>query len=75
MIQQLIEHAVKSIVEHTDQVSIVTTEKDSKLIIDIHVASDDIKRVIGKEGRIIRSLRSLANACSSDKVIDVVIES
>lgn len=75
MIHELIEHAVKSMVDQVDQVSVVKTEDEHKVIIDIHVASDDIKRVIGRDGRIVRSLRSLANACSEGKMIDVVVDS
>lgn len=68
MIQKLVEFITKTLVDHPDQVSISQKDVDGKLVIEIRVAEHDVKRVIGKEGRVIRSLRSLVN--NVDPVMD-----
>ena len=68
MIQKLVEFITKSLVDHPEQVLVTQKEIDGKIIVEIRVAEHDVKRVIGKEGRVIRSLRSLVN--NVDPVMD-----
>lgn len=68
MIQKLVEFITKTLVDNPDQVSVSQKDVDGKLVIEIRVAEHDVKRVIGKEGRVIRSLRSLVN--NVDPVMD-----
>lgn len=75
MISPLIEHVVKQMVDHTDQVRVSVSTDDQKTTIDLQVAADDVKRVIGKEGRVIRSLRLLARAFDDHDELDIVVSS
>ncbi len=59
MLKHIIEYTVKSLVEFPDQVSIVSTIQDSKEIFEIRVSTQDIGKVIGKDGQTIRAVRML----------------
>lgn len=75
MVTRLIEHVVKNMVDHADQVTVSIGTSSEKTVITVMVAADDIKRVIGKEGRIIRCLRSLARALHPEGELDIVVDS
>jgi uncharacterized protein len=59
---ELVEYLARRLVEHDDQVSVEEVEEDDALVIRLHVASDDLGRVIGRGGRIARALRTLVRA-------------
>lgn len=59
MLKHIIEYTVKSLVEFPDQVSIVSTMQDSKEVFEIRVSTQDIGKVIGKDGQTIRAVRML----------------
>lgn len=61
--KDLVEYIVKNIVEQPDEVEVTETESEYGFIeIDIKVSSDDMGKVIGKQGKIIGSIRKLAKA-------------
>jgi predicted RNA-binding protein YlqC (UPF0109 family) len=59
---ELVEYLARRLVEHDDQVVVEEIEEDDALVIQLHVASDDLGRVIGRGGRIARALRTLVRA-------------
>ena len=59
MLKHIIEYTVKSLVEFPDQVSITSTMQDSKELFEIRVSTQDIGKVIGKDGQTIRAVRML----------------
>lgn len=59
MIKQLVEYIIKSLVEMPESVIVSVFHDNAKSIIDIRVASDDFKRVIGKDGAVIKAVRSV----------------
>jgi predicted RNA-binding protein YlqC (UPF0109 family) len=59
---ELVEYLARRLVEHDDQVSVEEVEEDDALVIRLHVASEDLGRVIGRGGRIARALRTLVRA-------------
>ena len=61
MIKQLVEYTIKQLVEEPSQVNIQVFHDGPKSVIEIRVAPDDFKRVIGKDGRIIKSLRAMVD--------------
>jgi len=74
MIKQLVEHAIKELVDTPDKVRVEGFRDGSKTIIEVRVAADDFKRVIGKDGRIIKSLRTMVSAVEpgdKDIVVDI----
>jgi predicted RNA-binding protein YlqC (UPF0109 family) len=70
MLIALIERLVRYLVDEPDAVKIREIQQDKRRIIEISVAANDLKRVIGKEGRVIRALRGIAHCyVSSDQEI------
>lgn len=74
MIKQLVEYVIKELVDTPGSVHIEVFHDGPKSVIEVRVASDDFKRVIGKDGRIIKSLRAMINALSSGNQIDIVVD-
>lgn len=65
--QQLVDlvwFLTKSFVDEPDQVEVTGTEDDSRVDLEIRVAQDDIGKVIGRQGRTIRAIRTVAKAAS-----------
>ncbi len=78
MYKDLLEYIVKNLVKNPDKVSIQVEEKEGKTVLNLNVDSEDIGRVIGKEGRLIRAIREVINAYAmkeSKKVMVSVDES
>lgn len=72
MYKDLLEYVVKNLVTNPDKVVVSEEEKDSKIILHLTVDSADMGRIIGKEGRIIRSIREIINSYgmkNSEKVL------
>ena len=58
----LLEFLAKSLVDHPDQVRVEETETDSGVLLRLSVAKEDVGKVIGKQGRIARALRTVVKA-------------
>lgn len=76
MYKDLLEYIVKNLVTSPDQVEITEIQNDSRLVLKVKVAKEDMGRVIGKEGRIIRSIREIiyAYAMKDSKKVSVDVE-
>ena len=59
---ELVTYMVKALVDDKDSVSVVESEDGNAVI--IKVAKDDMGKVIGKQGRIIKAIRSVVKAAS-----------
>ena len=62
--KDLLVYIVKSIVEDTEAVNVTEVENENAIVYKITVAEDDIGRIIGKQGRIAQSIRSIAKAAT-----------
>jgi len=62
--KELIHYIVTALVDHPDQVQIQETEQDDTIIIELRVAKEDLGKVIGKQGRTARAMRSLLSAAT-----------
>ena len=73
---ELVELIAKSLVDHPDEVVVTQTESDGVITIDLQVAADDMGKVIGKQGSIAKSIRTVVKAAASkgDKKVEVKIE-
>ena len=60
--EELIVYVARCIVDHPDDVRVERTERDGALVIQLHVAKDDLGKVIGRQGRVVRALRTLVRA-------------
>ena len=72
---ELVELIAKSLVDHPDEVVVTQTESDGVITIDLQVAADDMGKVIGKQGSIAKSIRTVVKAAASigDKKVEVKI--
>ncbi len=74
--KELVETIAKALVDHPEEVT-VTEQIDGKNVeINLHVASGDMGKVIGKQGRIAKAIRTVVKAASvkDDLQVDVNIE-
>ena len=72
--KELVEVIAKALVDNPDEV--VVTEKGSgkNFTVELHVAADDMGKVIGKQGRIAKAIRSVVKAASSKENIKADVE-
>jgi len=64
-VEALVEQVVASLVDDPESVSIETVDEGNTLIINVRVNPDDIGKIIGRQGRVIKSLRTIARAAST----------
>ena len=62
--KELVETIAKALVDSPDEVVVTQTENEREIVIQLHVASDDMGKVIGKQGRIAKAIRSVVKAAS-----------
>lgn len=60
--KELVETLVKALVKNPDAVSVTVVEKDSLEIYQVHVAPEDMGKVIGRKGRIANAIRTVVKA-------------
>ena len=58
----MLEYLARNLVERPDEVRVERTERDGAVVLRLHVADEDIGKVIGRQGRIARALRTLVRA-------------
>ncbi len=63
--KELVEVIAKALVDHPDEVSVVERKEGRELILELHVAPSDMGKVIGKQGRIAKSIRAVVKAAST----------
>lgn len=62
--QELITFIARSLVDNPDDVQVTVTEEDDTVLVDLAVAKSDLGKVIGKQGRTARAMRSLLSAAA-----------
>lgn len=72
--KELVEVIAKALVDSPDEV--VVTEKDSEkaIVVELKVAPQDMGKVIGKQGRIAKSIRSVVKAAASKEDKKVIVD-
>jgi predicted RNA-binding protein YlqC (UPF0109 family) len=61
-VDELLVYLARQLVSHPDEVRLSRSERDGAVVLELHVASEDLGKVIGKGGRIARALRTLVRA-------------
>ena len=74
MDERLIEFIVQSLVEEPDAVEVYTKQTRRTDILKLQVASDDMGRVIGRNGRVANAMRTLLRAATRDSERPVILE-
>ena len=73
--KELVEVIAKTLVDHPEEVVVTEKEDGENLILELKVASQDMGKVIGRQGRIAKAIRSVVKAASTktDKKVTVEI--
>lgn len=72
--KELVEVIAKALVDHPDEVEVVEQKEGRNVRIKLHVAPSDMGKVIGKQGRIAKAIRSVVKAASSREDIRVDVD-
>ena len=72
--KELVELIAKSLVDYPDEVVVKETIDGDTITIELNVAGDDMGKMIGKQGRIAKAIRSVVKAASSKEEKKVVVE-
>jgi uncharacterized protein len=71
---ELLAYLARELVDDPEAVRVETEERDGALVLVLHVAPDDIGKVIGRQGRIARALRTIVRASAVREGRRVLVE-
>jgi uncharacterized protein len=73
--KELVETIAKALVDHPEEVRVTAVEKERQLVYELSVHPDDMGKIIGKQGRIAKALRTVVTSATvqSDKRVTVEI--
>ena len=72
--KELVEVIAKALVDHPDEVSVNEKNEGRTLVLELHVADGDMGKVIGKQGRIAKAIRSVVKAAAAKEDKRVVVD-
>ncbi len=72
--KKLVEAIAKALVDHPDQVAVTETENEDEILIELKVGPDDMGKVIGRQGRIAKAIRTVVKAASSRSSKKVIVD-
>ena len=74
--KELVETIAKALVDSPDEVVVTESETEREIVLQLHVAQEDMGKVIGKQGRIAKAIRTVVKASvdKGDKKIVVDIQ-
>ena len=72
--KELVEVIAKSLVENPDEVVVTETEKDDAVVIELKVGPSDMGKVIGRQGRIAKAIRTVVKSAASKDERKVIVE-
>ena len=72
--KELVEVIAKSLVDYPEEVSVTQTETERAIVLERHVAQSDMGKVIGKQGRIAKAIRSVVKAAASKEEKRVTVD-
>ncbi|MBS4025190.1 MAG: KH domain-containing protein [Clostridia bacterium] len=72
--KELVEYLVKGLVDEPDQVRVSQIESEQSITLELTVAPADVGKVIGKQGRIVKAIRTLVKAASVREGKKVMVE-
>ncbi|MDO5455839.1 MAG: KH domain-containing protein [Eubacteriales bacterium] len=72
--RELVELIAKALVDHPDEVVVTQKQEGRNIRIQLHVAPSDMGKVIGKQGRIAKAIRSVVKAAASRDEIRVDVD-
>jgi predicted RNA-binding protein YlqC (UPF0109 family) len=72
--RELIQYLSSQLVDDPDAVRVEEVERDGAIVLQLHVAKQDVGKVIGRQGRIARALRTLVRAGGARSEHRVLLE-
>lgn len=72
--KELVEVIAMSLVDHPEEVVVTENETDDAITVELKVSSDDMGKVIGKQGRIAKAIRTVVKAAATKDDKKVVVE-
>jgi len=73
-VAELLEYLARQLVDEPDAVRVETGEEDDAIVLRLYVAEDDVGKVIGRQGRIARALRTVVRASAGRERRRVLLE-
>ena len=72
--KELVEVIAKALVEHPEEVVVTENQSEKAIVIELRVAQSDMGKVIGKQGRIAKAIRTVVRAAANRSGEKVVVE-
>lgn len=72
--KELVEVVAKALVDHPEEVVVTEKVEGRNIVVELHVAASDMGKVIGKQGRIAKAIRTVVKAASSKDNTRVDVE-
>ena len=72
--KELLETIAMSLVDYPEEVRINEVDSDKAIILELSVAKEDMGKVIGKQGRIAKAIRTVIKAAAIKENVRVVVE-
>ncbi len=72
--KEIVEYIAKAIVEFPEQVNVQQVDGERSIILELRVAPEDMGKVIGKQGRIAKAIRTVVNAAAIKEDKRVMVE-
>ena len=72
--KEIVEVIAKALVDHPVKVNVEEKEEDCQTMLRLHVAEDDMGKVIGKQGRIAKAMRTVVKAAATREEKKVTVE-
>ena len=72
--KELVQYFAKSLVNDPSAVEVTETEREDAAVFELKVAKEDLGRVIGRQGRTAKSIRTLLNAAASKSNRKIILE-
>ncbi|TMM23405.1 MAG: KH domain-containing protein [Actinobacteria bacterium] len=74
MSAEIVEYLARRLVDDPEAVVVEEVEREGAVIVQLHVAPDDVGKVIGRQGRIARALRTVVRASAARRDQRVLLE-
>ena len=72
--KELVEVIAKSLADHPEAVVVDEKQEGQQTVLELHVAEDDMGKVIGRQGRIAKALRTVVKAAATRENTKVTVE-
>ena len=72
--KEVVEVVARALVNEPEKVVVTQTEQKDSIVVELHVAPEDMGRVIGKSGRIASAIRNFVKAASSREGKKVIVD-